>query len=497
MSDCPLEEVLNWASLPFGEPKMDKCLFSFDSNEKGINATVDDTDAFLKEIYLGVVNSSEVTSMKMYWPVNLDLESLLAANPPKFCKKVKIDNFKHIINLILTLRSREIKTHRSQFPFVPLSAKLLQKVIHNYQDYLQYLVDVDVLVRYNRYIPREQCKGYRLADKYQNQAIIEDSIIDEKVIKVIASEKKQRESRAEEKYPALRHWIECTEFDYDGAYRTMLKEGLGYRHERQLCRFQNRDWYFKVDDKAGRLHTSVNGLPKIYRPFLTYQEKHLKAIDMSSAQPYLATCLFYPYFYQIAVESTPRITIQQLFGNFRNAKSSPEVFEQLSLNVLQFLEKNEIPQEEVKKYIEWVESGKFYQRFASHLQNESGGGIVFDNDKIKRIMFKVLNSKDKGYITRAKRLFKDTFPFIYEVFYLLKRRSHKHVSHLLQAMEAHIILDRVVGRITRECPDVPLYTVHDCVATIPEHIEYVKRVMSEELYQAVGLYPPLKIESWE
>ena len=159
------------------------------------------------------------------------------------------------------------------------------------REYLQYLIDVDVLVRYNRYIPKEQCKGYRLADKYQNQAIIEDSIIDEEVIKAIASEKKQRESRAEEKYPALRHWIECTEFDYDGAYRTMRKRGLSYKHERHLRRFQNRDWYFKVDDKAGRLHTSVNGLPKIYRPFLTYQEKHLKAIDMSNAQPYF--CLLY------------------------------------------------------------------------------------------------------------------------------------------------------------------------------------------------------------
>lgn len=491
------------ASLPFGEPEVVRpkvtYTFSFggvDSSRKEVVPELDETAVLLKEAYLRAKNSEGFAPLKMYWPSNLDLEALVAANPPKFCKKIKVDKLKHIINLILTLRPRDTGAPDEGYHVVPLSAKRLQKVIHNYEDYLHYLVDIGVIVRHNRYIPGVQCKGYRLADKYQNQPLVEDRIKDEKVVNAIISQKKQRESRAMEQHSALRHWLDYLELDYDGASAKLVTEGEEHKHQGKIDRIRNKDWFFKLDDKTGRLHSNLTGLPSILRPYLRCQGQPLEAIDMGSAQPYLAICLFDPYFYQGPVESN-RITIRQLFDNFRNIDSSPDVFEQLSLDALRFLEKNNAPQEEIEKYVSWVESGDFYQKFASHLEAEYGGKIAFDRKRIKVLMFKVLNSKDKGYMTRPKRLFKATFPFIYEIFHLLKRISHNHLAILLQALEAHIVLKRIVGRIARERPDVPVYTIHDCVPTISEHIEYIKSIMSEELYQAVGLYPPLKIESWE
>lgn len=96
-----------------------------------------------------------------------------------------------------------------------------------------------------------------------------------------------------------------------------------------------------------------------------------------------------------------------------------------------------------------------------------------------------------------KTIFKSLFPLHSKVFYGLKKKAHNHLPILLQAIEAHIVLDLIVERITREQPNVRLFTIHDCVATIPEHVEYIKSVMFEMLYQAVGIPPTLKPEYWQ
>lgn len=64
-------------------------------------------------------------------------------------------------------------------------------------------------------------------------------------------------------------------------------------------------------------------------------------------------------------------------------------------------------------------------------------------------------------------------------------------------MESEIILHRCCKRIWEEDNhQVPVFTIHDSIATTIEHVEYVQTVMREELTKAIGIAPTLKIEQW-
>jgi hypothetical protein bacD2_16835 len=67
----------------------------------------------------------------------------------------------------------------------------------------------------------------------------------------------------------------------------------------------------------------------------------------------------------------------------------------------------------------------------------------------------------------------------------------------LQSIESEIILHRCCKRIWEEGnPQVPVFTIHDSIATTTEHVEWVKGIMQEELTNAIGVSPSLTIEHW-
>ncbi|MDD3962251.1 MAG: hypothetical protein WC155_06185 [Candidatus Cloacimonadales bacterium] len=97
----------------------------------------------------------------------------------------------------------------------------------------------------------------------------------------------------------------------------------------------------------------------------------------------------------------------------------------------------------------------------------------------------------------AKRVFREHFPNVYEVFKNLKRGDHTRLAVLLQAIEAEIVLHRVAKRISRERRRLPIFTIHDSIVTTEGNEEYVKSVLEDEIRKAVGVAPQLSIEYWK
>jgi hypothetical protein len=96
-----------------------------------------------------------------------------------------------------------------------------------------------------------------------------------------------------------------------------------------------------------------------------------------------------------------------------------------------------------------------------------------------------------------KRLFDNTYPEIYSLIALAKRDNHAALACLLQSIESEIILHRCCKRIWKESNhQVPVFTIHDSIATTTEHVEWVKGIMQEELTNAIGIPPTLKEEQW-
>ena len=98
-----------------------------------------------------------------------------------------------------------------------------------------------------------------------------------------------------------------------------------------------------------------------------------------------------------------------------------------------------------------------------------------------------------------KRIFKATFPEIYGLIELAKTgiKQKNRFACLLQSVESEIILHRCCKRIWDEGEHkVPVFTIHDSIATTSEYVEFVRSIMDEELTKAAGVHPNFKTEAW-
>lgn len=77
----------------------------------------------------------------------------------------------------------------------------------------------------------------------------------------------------------------------------------------------------------------------------------------------------------------------------------------------------------------------------------------------------------------------------------LKRHDHAHAAHVMQSYEATLMIPMICGRLLRERPKIPVFTIHDSLVTTPEHEEYVKGVIVR-VFEMVGVVPQLKVERY-
>jgi hypothetical protein len=96
-----------------------------------------------------------------------------------------------------------------------------------------------------------------------------------------------------------------------------------------------------------------------------------------------------------------------------------------------------------------------------------------------------------------KRLFKQTFPSVYEIFSLIKKSKKQNLAILLQQIESYIFTQRIALRLTTDHPTIPFWTIHDSLVTTKTHIELVEKIVRDELLDCIGLPPTLKREYWD
>ena len=165
--------------------------------------------------------------------------------------------------------------------------------------------------------------------------------------------------------------------------------------------------------------------------------------------------------------------------------------------------------EDFNQYKDIAANGKMYETMAEICQDSLQKPI--NRKEAKILMFYLLFSSNQGQhddviINQMKSIFSsELFPKVAELFKLIKHKyknvnngkQHNRLACLLQSIESEIILYRCCKRIWKESSrQIPVFTIHDSIATTIEHVEYVKKVMEEELFKAIGVLPTLSIEHW-
>lgn len=479
-------------------------------------------------------------SFAIYLPENFEekINEIIEKFPPPI-PKFDIEKLFYIVSLIDEVGSRYKDRYNQYNGYAIINATILRLKIYNYKEYLSYLIDNKIIECDNYYIPGEKSYGYKISDNF-NGRVIKKYIHNPKLIKKISRSSKIKKisksgnikKNKGSKYNHLKKWFNGLEIDDQNAKQFALRQleerkkspGLktlfGYGRQkikdrykqysaaiRSIDNIKEKNFNFSVDNKGNRFHHALTRMPRDTRNFITWKGRPLGSLDIANSQPYLLSLLVKRSFYGPKVHIVKPLlpvfnqeTPLRLL-DFYNAKTDNDEFRKLFINVIYRFNKvapNLTDDSDIKRFLSLVSKGSLYE----FLQNDFKSRFPLTHhsrDDIKTAVMLALYTKNR-FLNQPnavlKRRFIEVFPNLYKIIELFKVDQHNFLPILMQRIEAKLILDIIVGRISKERPDIPLFTIHDSIVTTLENIEYVKQIMEEELLLNVGLEPTIKTEYW-
>jgi hypothetical protein len=457
--------------------------------------------------------------MKLFIPATLDIDTLLTDNPPieiKNFKKEYLIYFLHLISVI-PATNKDIDTYNG---YTPIHSATLQKKIRNYRAYIDYLLRCEIILTDNWHINGVKCKGYKYATRFSGT--IKAADIDNKTLtRQIAKENELSPSIKKDYHHLIRWYDEKLTIDYDRAL-DFITDDLNEK----LKNFRSRDFDAKtgehknpyhqfnsslisiekfaaesfslfVDNNIYRFHSILTNIRSELRNYISYDDHPLVSIDVTNCQPFLSILLLNPSFW-IDDNSSPGcvVTIKDVFPGYRSL-----LFDYYFIidSFVMLCKSYEMQAESgFQRYKELVRKGQFYEYMKNEISARLNVGYA-DRKQLKEIMFQVLFT-DNRFIAQTeaapKRVFKELFPMVYDLFSKIKAGDKTRLPRLLQRIESHLMLLVIAKRIAKEKPGIPIFTIHDSIVTTVGNETYVEKVVSEELLKAVGFAPRLKIEQW-
>lgn len=415
----------------------------------------------------------------------------------------------HIVGLIssISARNRDLVTEDG---FVPINSSVLRNYFKDYRSYLDYLLQTGVLITDGITVPEEKSYGYKFSPEYEGQPMVKYTYLAARDVQPepIMEERFNRHTGKFEHnplldYPYLSHWygqmklgINPAAEDFAWHRRTIAYRGSSNKdpqaqYQSALCNIialENKEYKAQIDSNVHRLHSAITNMQKDYRNFLKYDGQELTAIDISNSQPFLLCILFNPDFWDR--DSDAYINIGHLPENIQKM-FNPSLISKIKRHLAS------ISESEFQDYIREASAGNLYEYMQREINNP---GI--DRDRVKTMILITFFS-DNRYISQntedaaLKRKFRALFPEIYKLIALCKRNKKNRFACLLQSVESEIILHRCCKRIWDEGGhNVPVFTIHDSIATTAENVEFVRNIMDEELTRAAGVHPHFKTELW-
>jgi len=459
-------------------------------------------------------------------PQRLDIDELIAIHSTNDIDRFNRDHMVYLLHLITEIPAMDRRLEIED-GFIPIHAATVQRLIKNYNQYLTYLVKAGVLESDGRYVPGQKCKGYQFVTKYLGP-VRPVTLIDKRLIKKLkpqslpvavqrnyrhllkwfgpelsisydlAVDFLQRDLQRKVKYSELREHDPRT-FKKKDPYEQ-------YNHARVAVeKFRAAAFRISIDNKGFRLHSLLSNMRSELRNCLLYNGLEMVSIDICNSQPYLLLLLLRKSFWE-PNPSTEGLHITQLLSNGRNGTTQPlsniNKYSSSSLFVSSYIMISEIEEMQARcgfeVYREVAGSGRFYEYMMEKMDNELGI-IDLDRKQVKAMLFQVLFTSNR-YIGQAdaepKRMFRALFPDVYKIMSIIKKKGKELLPILLQRIESHLVLQVITKRIAKEKPSVPLFTIHDSIATTAGNEGYVQGIMLEELGKAIGVLPRLRVERW-
>lgn len=472
-------------------------------------------------------------------PRSIDIDEILAGQRFRDISGFNRDYLLYILGLIGELPVK-YKDDIDEDGYVLINAALLRKWIgRHYNRYIRLLIEALVIESDNHYITGEKSKGYRYTEQCSaemKEMLLTNSVLLDKLDRyyraygvdetevtnalsgivippsVIAAYQPAKywydagiisiDRHLAEAY--ARSVYEFKRFDRRRWDTFMLHDG-SVRYKHPLTQYRNAQvsiakiaggrFNHHFDHNVYRFHSAITHCKSELRNAITIGGADVVAVDLSNSQPTLLTLLLNHRFWTategFCAANIPYLGIQDMFNDEANFT--------LFINMCRDAQHNEYKKAELDRFVGMVATGTFYQNFRLRLE-EAGAGR-FENDKaVKPELFTVLFTSNR-YLHQpaaaSKRVFREWFPNVYELSAAIKAKDPANLPILLQRIESYVMFHKIVARIARERPDLPLIPIHDSIATVKGEEDYIKRVMSEELTLCLGFAPHFKYDAWE
>lgn len=435
----------------------------------------------------------------------------LIENPPKFRMNDKIAKFYLHVLFRKVISDWENETFETYYP---LCKEILDDYTSNYKKYFDYFVENEILEKLNHknFLGQPtRCTLYRFSIKIRNMM---DKDVNSEILKVDMSDIKTRntvvvphEIADSVKHSAnhLSKWLnENLTIDYDGAQK-FVKENKNFSNYQKISYLaaienlnSNNIYASRNRNTDNRIHSNLSNLPKTLRPFLFYDGENLVNYDIKSSQPYFMVALVEFLMQKISTQGNfcdkDRSGIDKNinFSRILNKLGDKSlIWQNLDLTLY-----SSVFQEDYKTIKKWILEGAFYSEMMRILYPNKPCqgrwerkvpkflGIGKDGKEIHKIISKyyIVGNKEEekamvkesvfsilyGGAKNPGREFKDFkkhFPAFSDFLLMLKENDKRDFPILLQQIESTCVLDYVTKEIAKQHPDMPLFTIHDSIAT--------------------------------
>jgi hypothetical protein len=107
------------------------------------------------------------------------------------------------------------------------------------------------------------------------------------------------------------------------------------------------------------------------------------------------------------------------------------------------------------------------------------------------LLFSGIKTKDTFY-----KQCKDFFPTIIKFIEIFKLENNANYSRVLQNIESECVIDFTTKKIAEKYPEMPLFTIHDSIATTVDFATILKKEMTEYIFEFTGFVPRIEEEKW-
>lgn len=441
-------------------------------------------------------------------PENLKLDEIVQKNPPQY-QPFNLDKLKMILSIIIEQRlkvisitKKIIKDHE-----VPVHSHKMYDYVHNYKQYINYLIQNKIIYTDNSYKPDEFSKNYSLTTEYRNKELVSEVISDYTLIK----REKKLQKRINTKRRYLDKWFNSKlEIDVNGAINEAKrikynqKDNIDNKNNKMkltaeeyyaitlnsITKIHNQRYNLSIDNTSKRYHSNLTQLKSNFRKYITYNNKKLIEIDIKTSQPYLSII---PLNYYLNTQYNTSNKLIQIIHQFYD-----KIID-YNLPIMLSESSGMIDRRAIDFYIKLIKEGEFYE-YLRKAANKKGYSFRNKSELKDEMIFPIffsINYFNSKRVEHLKNIFKDVFFNVHEVFRLLKEDRYERLSHLLQRLESYLVLDVCAKKISKEHPSIPLFTIHDSIITTEGNEKIVHEIMYNELLNYVGVEPQLHVKNWE